>query len=285
MVWKYLCIVSAVILPAMADPENMPSISSNYCKPKPAVIFEDSFNAKTLNTTAWGYDLGDGCDVGICGWGNNEHQIYDKASLMTGYRGRYLRITAKRTQGDRWASSKITTRGKFTFTYGRVDVRARMPITDGAFPAIWMLPQDNAYGIWPASGEVDIGEYQSLWNKNFEPHRVRTPGGLHFAKFHGATAKSFWAEGNDPSQWHTYSVVWTENRFDFLLDGKIYGSYSPPTTSDPKEWPFNKPFYLIINLAIEPGFGTKAPLNVKEMSMDIDWIRVTKLPKCGKKID
>ncbi|KAI8054333.1 concanavalin A-like lectin/glucanase domain-containing protein [Syncephalis plumigaleata] len=241
------------------------------------VIFEENFNAETLNENVWGFDLGDGCNVGICGWGNGEKQVYDKASITPGFEGKYLRITAKRTAGDRWASSKILTRDKFTFTYGRVDVRARLPVADGAFPAIWMLPQDNAYGGWPNSGEIDIVEYQSIWRKKFQPEQFRTPGSLHFAKYNGGNAQSFWAEGNDPTQWHTYSMIWREGNIEFLLDDKTYGSYTPPTTTTSYEWPYNKPFFLVINLAIGPGFGSQAPADVNQMTMDVDWIRVSKL--------
>ncbi|RKP25004.1 concanavalin A-like lectin/glucanase domain-containing protein [Syncephalis pseudoplumigaleata] len=262
------------------------------------VIFEDNFDSDKLDDKYWSYELGDGCKYGICGWGNDEKQVYDDKSVKTGVklglgklfsRKRYLQITARRVTssekpvvtkprqtGSSWTSGKILTRDKFTFRYGRVDVRARLPVVDGAFPAIWMLPQDNAYGIWPNSGEIDITEYQSIWRKKHQPEQMRTPGSLHFAKYHGATAKSFWAEGNDPSEWHVYSMIWREDGVKFLLDGKEYGSYTPPTTQDPTEWPFNKPFYLIMNLAIEPGFGTKVPADVNKITMEVDWIRVTK---------
>ncbi|KAI9599068.1 concanavalin A-like lectin/glucanase domain-containing protein [Syncephalis fuscata] len=272
-----LGVSAAAVLAMITTPWQVMAATARSKNLTSSVIFEDNFNSNTLNTNVWGFDLGDGCNIGICGWGNDEHQVYDANSITPGFEGKYLRITAKRTNGDRWASSKITTRGKFSFTYGRVDVRVRMPITDGAFPAVWMMPQGDPYGPWPWSGEIDIAEYQSIWRKKFQPEQFRTPGSLHFAKYHGNNAQSFWAEGNDPSQWHTYSVVWKQGRAEFLLDNKMYGSYTPPTTVTPYEWPYDKPFYLIINLAVEPGFGSKAPLDVKEMNMDIDWIRVSKL--------
>jgi beta-glucanase (GH16 family) len=140
-----------------------------------------------------------------------------------------------------------------------------------------MMPQDSKYGIWPKSGEIDITEYQSIWRKKFKPDVPRTPGSLHFSKFHGDTAQSFWTKGNDPSQWHIYSMIWKVNKVEFLFDGCVYGSYSPPTTKDPEEWPFNQPFYLIINLAVGPGFGTQPANSTNTMHLDVDWIRVTKL--------
>ncbi|RKP24613.1 concanavalin A-like lectin/glucanase domain-containing protein [Syncephalis pseudoplumigaleata] len=251
------------------------------------VIFEDNFDSNELNDKYWSYDIGDGCSQGNCGWGNNEKEIYDDKSVKTGLgKEGYLQITAKRivdnsqanrnASNDRWSSSKIITKSKFTFTYGRVDVRAKLPVVDGAFSAIWMMPQDNAYGAWPHSGEIDIAEFQSIWRKKHQPEQNRTPGSLHLTKYNGGTAQSFWAEGNDPSEWHVYSMIWREDGAKFLLDGKEYGSYTPPTTQDPTEWPFNKPFYLIMNLAIEPGFGTKVPADVNKITMEVDWIRVTK---------
>ncbi|RKP05851.1 concanavalin A-like lectin/glucanase domain-containing protein [Thamnocephalis sphaerospora] len=227
----------------------LPSVSASD------VLFYDGFSSRKLNLRNWGYDLGDGCDIGFCGWGNQERQVYTKESVKT----------------------DITTRDKFTFKYGRVDVRARLPIEDGAFPAIWMMPQNSTYGIWPKSGEIDITECQSLWRTCIWPARIRTPGSLHYAQRFGATTHSFWAEGNDPSRWHIYSLIWRPDSIEFQLDGRTYGKHQPTNVTDPDAWPFNQPFYLLINLAVEPGWGMKAPQSLKKMTMDVDWIRVTSL--------
>ncbi|KAI8053817.1 concanavalin A-like lectin/glucanase domain-containing protein [Syncephalis plumigaleata] len=156
----------AVSVSAESDIKSVPEAEvPKRAHRKPQVIFEDDFN----------------CNNSIPHYGK---QIYDDKSAVSGYQGKYLRITAKRTNATHWTSSKILTRGKFTFTYGRVDVRVRFPLQDVRHLA--------------KSGEIDIAEYQSAWRKNFAPDVPRTPGSLHFAKFNGGTAKSFWTKDNDP---------------------------------------------------------------------------------------
>ncbi|RKP05241.1 concanavalin A-like lectin/glucanase domain-containing protein [Thamnocephalis sphaerospora] len=240
------------------------------------IMFSDDFNGSTVNATRWGFDLGDGCDRGICGWGNEEKQLYvrEAATCVDGH----LRITALRDpkRPGFWTSARVSTKDTFTFLYGRIDVRARMPTLDGAFGAIWLLPVENAYGPWPKSGEIDVVEAQSIWKGRFRPERSRTPGTLHFAKHFNGDSLSYWAEGNDPSQWHTYTTIWRPDGIFYEIDGRSLGGYRPPT-QHPDDWPFNKAFYLTMNLAIDPKFGSKASPKVNQMTMDVDWIRVSKL--------
>ncbi|KAI8054359.1 concanavalin A-like lectin/glucanase domain-containing protein [Syncephalis plumigaleata] len=240
------------------------------------IIWEDDFTGGQLNDERWNYDIGDGCDTGMCGWGNWEHQNYTRDSVQTGVDESLLRITARRTGEHSWTSGRINTRGKFSFTYGRMDARVRLPTMDGAFSAVWLAPLDNAYGAWPNSGEIDLVEYQSAWRTRFQPEQVRTPGTVHSANHYNMDAASFWAEGNDPSQWHTYSLVWHPDSIEFLLDDQFLGQYTP-SSMEKNEWPFDRPFYLIINLAIEPYWATTVPSDINEITMDVDWVRFTQL--------
>jgi beta-glucanase (GH16 family) len=177
-----------------------------------------------------------------------------------------LTITAY--NADRWYSGKIATRDKFFFKYGRVDAKIRLPAVPGAFPAFWLLPQYNVYGAWPNSGEIDIVEYQSVWGTG-------TPGSLHFAAHHAGDALSFWCKNNlTPQDWHIYSVIWEPDYIAFLFDNIEYGRYTKPPGSDWYNWPYDQEFYIIVNLAIWPSWGSSPTQN--QMTMDVDWITVSR---------
>ena len=122
-----------------------------------SLVWSDEFNGTSLNLADWTIDIGDGCPS-LCGWGNNELQYYraENVSVADGH----LTLTSKREWfgGRSFTSGKILTRDKQTFQYGRIEMRAKLPQGSGMWPAFWMLPQDDAYGGWAASGEIDIME-------------------------------------------------------------------------------------------------------------------------------
>ncbi|RKP09236.1 concanavalin A-like lectin/glucanase domain-containing protein [Thamnocephalis sphaerospora] len=240
------------------------------------VMLEDSFDGEHLNEGVWNYNLGDGCDDVQCGWGNWERQVYTQESVQTNVDGT-LRITARRTGPDSWTSGRINTKGKFEFLYGRVDVRARLPTVDGPFAALWLASATNPYGPWPHSGEMDMVEFQSAWNKLYEPEQMRTPCGSHTVNRRESQSVTFWAEGLDPSGWHTYSLLWRPGQLEYRIDDLFLGRSSPPSLDNKDDWPFDQPFYLVINLAIEPYWGSKVPDDINEITLDVDWIRVSRL--------
>ncbi|MEL6867121.1 MAG: glycoside hydrolase family 16 protein, partial [Bacteroidota bacterium] len=146
-------------------PENL----DNY-----ELVWSDEFDGTAIDESKWSYDLGDGCDISedLCGWGNNELEYYTDRSENSFIRDGKLVIEAKKEfpfyQGQHeYTSARMVTKNKGDWTYGRIDVRAKMPLGQGLWPAIWMLPTDNTYGIWPKSGEIDIMEYLG-----HEPERV-----------------------------------------------------------------------------------------------------------------
>ena len=119
------------------------------------LIFSDEFNASMLDLNSWSYDLGDGCPS-LCGWGNNEFQVYTKSNVSTV--NNQLVISATK-QEDIYHSGRITTKDKFEFTYGTIEVKAQLPKGKGLWPAIWMLGHDIDSNSWPYCGEIDIMEY------------------------------------------------------------------------------------------------------------------------------
>ncbi|MDH3895292.1 MAG: glycoside hydrolase family 16 protein, partial [Chromatiales bacterium] len=116
------------------------------------LAFEDEFEGDSLDTTKWNIDTGDGCPD-LCGWGNNEEQVYSEDNITVA--GGILTIQGRQEADGTYTSGRVNTKGKFDFRYGKVEVSARLPAGQGAWPAIWMLHSDpTIYGPWPLSGEI-----------------------------------------------------------------------------------------------------------------------------------
>lgn len=126
------------------------------------LVWREEFNGPRLDPRTWLLEEGDGSQFGIPGWGNRELQWYrpQNARVENGH----LVITARRQRyGEfRFTSARINTRDRFAFRYGRIEARIQLPGGRGIWPAFWLMPQDNAYGTWPASGEIDIMEARNL---------------------------------------------------------------------------------------------------------------------------
>ncbi len=214
------------------------------CKRNGTLIFEEDFNGSGLNAAHWNYELGDGCPD-LCGWGNNERQLYTKENVQL--RDGHLVITATK-DGTRYQSGRITTKEKVEFRYGTVEVRAKLPAGHGLWPAIWMLGNDIDTNTWPACGEIDIMEYVGK-----EPHTIYTS--LHTPDSYGATVNSKkTVDKSIETGFHVYKTQWTEEAIAFYIDDLLVYTFSPEVKNE-KTWPFNKPFYIILNLAIGGNFG------------------------------
>ena len=130
------------------------------------LVWSDEFEGETIDLSKWSFDLGDGCQISpdLCGWGNNELEYYTDRPENAFVSDGLLNIKAIREnplyQGEHlYTSARMVTKNKGDWKYGRIDVRAKMPIGQGLWGAIWMLSTENAYGPWPVSGEIDIMEY------------------------------------------------------------------------------------------------------------------------------
>jgi len=231
---------------------------------KRKLVWEEDFKSATLDESVWNFELGNGCP-NICGWGNNEREFYTKENhkLVNGN----LVITAKK-DGDKYTSTRITTKGKKQFQYGRIEARAKLPVGKGIWPAFWMLGSNIDKAGWPKSGEIDILEYIGK-----EPHTVYTT--LHTQEHHGDHASS--KKTNFPTienGFHVYAVEWTKDKMDFYVDDQLVYTFSP----DPKtegSWPFNQPFYIIVNMAVGGNFGgPEVDDNIFPQEYTIDYVRV-----------
>ena len=207
------------------------------------LVWEENFKGKSLDEKNWNFELGNGCPN--CGWGNNERQLYTKENHQ--FLDGKLVITAKK-DGERYTSSRMTTKGKKEFRYGRIEARAKLPVGKGIWPAFWMLGSNIDKAGWPKCGEIDILEYIGR-----EPHMVFTT--LHTQDHHGDAASSKKTKmDNIEDGFHVYAVDWTKEKMEFFVDGQSVYSFSPEPKNE-NSWPFDQPFYIIINMAIGGNFG------------------------------
>lgn len=252
------------------------------------LVWRDEFNGASLDTAKWGYQTGIkdiyGSSVGPDYWGNGELQYYteDAVSVADGS----LKITAtKQQQGDRpYTSGRILTRDKASFTYGYFEARMKTPTGSGMWPAFWMLPQpsspansENEYGGWPANGEIDIMEAKGrLENK------VDTT--LHFGKAwnaHDYVTKETTLSSNT-DEWHTYAVDWTADAISWFVDGQKVLTvtkdrwWSQDASNQGKSQPFDKPFYIIFNLAVGGMYDSynQPDGSFTSAAMYVDYVRV-----------
>jgi beta-glucanase (GH16 family) len=231
---------------------------------KGKLVWEENFNGDSLSTKTWNFETGNGCPNN-CGFGNAEKQTYTTTNHKVA--NGFLTITAKK-EADGYSSTRITTEGKKEFKYGYMEARLKLPKGKGIWPAFWMLGGDIDKAGWPLAGEIDIMEYVGR-----EPHMAYAT--VHTVQTHGANANGNKMEFKDLEEgFHTFGALWTENKITFYVDDVEIHSF----TSDSKSaeiWPFNKPFYFIINCAVGGYFGgMEVDDTIFPQEYVIDYVRV-----------
>lgn len=239
-----------------------------------SLVWSDEFDGDLIDLDKWTFEIGDGCDRGICGWGNQELQYYTDRPVNASVSDGIMVITAKREtpaiMGQYvYSSARMITKHKGDWRFCRIEVRAKMPIGKGLWPAIWMLPTDNVYGNWPRSGEIDIMEYLG-----HQPSRVQ--GTIHYGHdYRRFNPLEYVIEGetfND--DFHVFSVEWTTDCITFFVDGNAYGSQTRTSTL-PTTWPFDQQFYLLLNIAVGGNLpGNPDGSTVFPQTMKVDYVRV-----------
>jgi beta-glucanase (GH16 family) len=235
-------------------------VVSLYVAPK--AIWADEFNVDGApDATKWAYDLG----TGDWGWGNNEAQYYtnraDNVKVLDGK----LIITPKKEsyQGSNYTSARIKTQGKFSFKYGKVEIKAKLPLGGGTWPALWMLGNNITTASWPACGEIDIMEHVgNSQNKIY--------GTLHYPNFSGGNAVSKTINiTNASTEFHIYTLDWRADTIKFYVDGTLFHTFNNSSAL-----PFNQNFFLIINCAMGGNFGGAIASNFTSSTFEVDYIRV-----------
>ena len=279
------------------------------------LVWGDEFDGSEIDRTKWDFDLGNGyynyeARQWISGWGNGELQYYTADHRNAVVENGQLRIRALKESlhGCGYSSAKLKTRSRegqplFQQCYGKFEFRAKLPTGQGLWPALWMLPQEDHYGPWAASGEIDIMEARGQ-----NPGNVL--GTLHYGgrwPRNAHTSHEFQFPQNDFSTFHVYALDWEPGTIRWLVDGKLFatqnnwrseagnsGAAEIPgksgqkadlnpagentaevMASQPNLAPFDRPFYLIMNLAVggqfpgDPNAATPFPAE-----MVIDYVRV-----------
>ncbi|WP_214767277.1 MULTISPECIES: carbohydrate binding domain-containing protein [unclassified Exiguobacterium] len=259
-------------------------------KTKWKMVWSDEFTKQQLDRTKWNYDTGnwivdaDGNGVSS-GWGNNEKQYYTDKKDNAFIRDGKLVIRAKQEKTTDafgsydYTSAKLKTKGLFSKTYGRYEIKAKLPTGKGLWPAFWMLPEQDKYGAWASSGEIDVME---SWGS--QPEKVA--GTIHYGENwpnNKYTGKDYhFPDGERIDQWHTYAVEWEPGELRWYVDGNLYqtqndwyskGKNTATNYSYPA--PFDQNFYLVMNLAVGGWFDGEVDATTKfPAEMEVDYVRV-----------
>ncbi len=256
-------------------PASPPSISSSSASSHriPAgykLVWSDEFNKEGLpDKTKWSYDT----EANKTGWYNHELQYYAAGrSENSRVSGGKLIITARKEAltsasdygGQKYTSARLITRDKVSWTYGFIEVRAKLPGGIGSWPAIWML---GTSGGWPRGGEIDIMEQVGK-----EPTKIQ--GTIHTQSTAGTSGSGGQINVPDAcTRFHNYQLTWTPKRLSIGVDGKIYHTYLD-TGKGRDSWPFDKPQYLLLNLAIGGDMGGAVKDSIFPVQMEVDYVRV-----------
>jgi len=187
-----------------------------------------------------------------------------------------LKIVARREdyENRKYTSARLTTKLKQDWRYGRIEVRARLPLGGGSWSAIWMLPTHWKHGSWPTSGELDIMEHVGN-----SPHQVHASAHSLQHNFKGSGAKDAQTCA-DVSEWQIYSLEWSETEISAYVNSKKFFTYSKPSDWSIGNWPYDEDFHLMLNVAVGGSWGEKgggidedAFRGVGQI-MEIDYVRV-----------
>ena len=240
------------------------------------VVWSDEFEGTEVDTTKWTYDIGN------WGWGNFEPQYYTVARKENARieDGNLIIEARKNDMGQEWTSARLTTRGKTSFTYGRIEFRAKVPVERGNWSAGWTLGDSYVdESSWPGCGEIDI-----LESVGYEIDDA-TGNGIAHASVH---CKAYYFKiGNQKTftvdvdkmntEYHTYAIEWTPEKIIGFVDDTEYFYYNNNGEAD--AWPFDNPQNIILNLAIGGGWGGAQGIDesMTSQKMIIDYVRVLEL--------
>lgn len=259
------CFFSGSVSDKISQTANIPQPENGKWK----LTWSDEFNYNGLPDSAnWNFETGGH------GWGNHELQYYTKSDTQNAVvKNGCLYITARKQvkENKQYTSARLVTKGKKEFQYGRIEIKAKLPAGRGTWPAIWMLGKNSETVHWPACGEIDIMEHVG-YNKDSIFGTIHSEAYNHVK----GTQKGKAIFITDPySRFHIYSLEWTPDKMSFLVDGKMFNQIENEHLTE-KEWPFDQPFFLVVNLAVGGDWGGKEGVDelVFPATMQLDYIRV-----------
>jgi len=266
--------VALVVLLIFFSSLPQPGKSADKSRNRWRLVWSDEFNYHGLpDAKKWDYD------VGGHGWGNKELQFYtarrkENARVENGH----LIIEARKEpwEGRDYTSARLVSRNKGDWTYGRFEVRAKLPSGRGTWPAIWMLPTGATYGGWPSSGEIDIMEHVG-----FDPDVIHTS--VHTRAYNHTINTQKTAQLKLPSarsEFNVYAIEWTPEEIRGFVNDEQFFTFRNERLTNPaadyRQWPFDKPFHLLLNLAVGGMWGGQQGVDptIWTQRLEIDYVRV-----------
>ncbi len=270
----------ATTAPTTVPPTNAPAPTTTIATPEPIpieppegmeLVWSDEFDGDAIDPTNWTYDIGG------WGWGNGEAQYYtdrpENARTQNGLL--VVELRQEKFEDSYYTSARLLTRGLREFQYGRIEARLKVPKGAGTWPAFWMLgstfEQDapDPANQWPNIGEIDIMEYVGR-----EPDLVI--GTIHGPGYAGAGGRSKWnrQEFEIGDDFHTFAVDWDVDGIRWFFDDEMYFEIGPENLNG-REWVFDQPFFIILNLALGGTLGGQIALDLEfPIQYYVDYVRV-----------
>lgn len=235
------------------------------------LVWKEDFNGTKLDTTRWYHEVND------WGGGNHEYQYYTDRDTNAYVKNGLLHIRGLKEEYKtrHYTSARLNTRYKVGFTFGKMEIRAKIPLGKGLWPAIWMMSTDEKYGSWPLSGEIDIMEIKGQY-----PDTLYGTGHFGPAPPHNRW-KGALTESKLPKGWgddfHVYGIEWKKDTITWFVDSKQYHQVTKSDVTDIQgvPYPFNEKFYFILNMAIGGDFVEGAPDDkVLPSEFLVDYVKV-----------
>lgn len=266
-----------------------------------SLVWSDEFDGDALDTSKWDFELGNGffdykSHSWVPGWGNRELQYYTREPANLSVRDSLLSIRALKESlhGCGYTSARIKTRRRdgtplFSKRYGKFEFRAMVPYGKGMWPALWLLPQDDSYGGWAASGEIDVLE---IVGERPQEYLGTIHFGSTYPKRELVTHVHKFPHGGSVSDFHVYAVEWEPDQIRWSVDGLVWATQSfwfscsklrngkglaARSSKDLNPWPapFDQPFYIVMNVAVGGDFpGVPNPATHFPAELVIDYVRV-----------
>jgi len=254
--WLLRVILSGIFIPVSSQERNL--------------VWADEFDGTTIDRSVWQFESGPS---------NDNVQFYTDRPENARVSGGILQIIAleESYEGFEYTSAHLRTEGARSWRYGRAEARIRVPGTPGFVPAFWMLPADQQYGWWPNSGEIDIMEHPS----NEVTHIYGTVHTEKYNLFSGPLPPQGGVVDIPDAEtaFHLYAMEWSPEGIDFYVDEQLYYSFLNDNAG-PESWPFDRPFYLILNLAVGGGWvGNPDESTIFPAVMEVDYVRVYQHPE------
>ncbi|MFD2936429.1 glycoside hydrolase family 16 protein [Spirosoma flavum] len=264
-------VVALVILLACKSPDVTFPTSTTIVPGARKLVWSDEFEKSGLpDSTKWSYEVGGN------GWGNNELEYYTSRRTENARveKGKLIIEARKEAyQGKNYTSARLLTQGKTSWTYGRIEAMAKLPKGVGTWPAVWMLGKNVSNTGWPKCGEIDIMEHVGF-DEGVVHGTVHTEAYNHSKKTEKGKAVTI---PNITTDFHLYAIEWTADQIDFFVDEqKYYTVQKSVLGAAASQWPFDQPFFLILNVAVGGNWGGQKGVDetIWPQRMEVDYVRV-----------